>query len=288
MNFEVGLTRDRGPGRESPHARAGKKDAGSTAKSGPAVELANEDRRYGEGLRSGDRHYRAYVGPPEVYDLIGGVQVSLLLAAGLRETHRLVDVGCGSLRAGRMFIPYLRPGHYFGVEPNQWLVEEGIKHELGDDIVEVKRPTFRFVDDFSLGAFGVSFDFALAHSVFSHTYPDLTVAGLRGIAEALAPEGKLFATFVEREWISEGSGWRYPGTVEYPWPKMQDMVVESGLVARRLDWTHPRQSWFIVAHLGAEGEIDDLSRRLRSPLQRPKTDAPASMAPTKSLEDTLD
>jgi hypothetical protein len=54
------------------------------------------------------------------------------------------------------------------------------------------------VDDFSLSAFGVSFDFAPAHSVFSHAYPDLALAGFRGIAEALAPKGKLFATFLEK------------------------------------------------------------------------------------------
>ena len=100
-------------------------------------------------------------------------QVTLLLAAGLRDTHRLVDIGCGSLRAGRMLIPYLRQERYFGVEPNRWLVERGIEYELGRDLIGLKLPAFRFVDDFSLGAFDVSFDFALAHSVFSHAYPDL-------------------------------------------------------------------------------------------------------------------
>jgi hypothetical protein len=210
--------------------------------------------------------------------------VALLLAAGLRETHRLVDVGCGSLRAGRLFIPYLRPGHYFGIEPNRWLVEEGIRREIGDDLVRIKRPTFRFVEDFSLSAFGVGFDFAVAQSIFSHTYPDLTVVGLREITKALAPEGKHFATFVERETNPEGSGWRYPGTVEYPWRKMRGLIEESGLVTRRIDWMHPRQSWFVAAHPKAEGEIDDLSRRLRSPLQGSGTSVSATGRPNKGRE----
>src|SRR3712207_7692900 len=42
---------------------------------------------------TGDRHYRAWVGPPEEYDLIGALQTTLLLAAGLKEKHRLCDVG---------------------------------------------------------------------------------------------------------------------------------------------------------------------------------------------------
>ena len=63
--------------------------------------LRRADDRYGLGLRPGDPHPRAYVGPPQDYDLIGGIQFSLLLAAGLRETHRVVDVGCGSLNLAR-------------------------------------------------------------------------------------------------------------------------------------------------------------------------------------------
>lgn len=210
------------------------------------------------------------MGAPEEWDLVASRQVALLLVAGLRDTHRLVDVGCGSLRAGRMLIPYLRPGHYFGIEPNRWLVERGIEHELGRDLVELKRPTFRFVDDFSLSAFGVSFDFALAHSVFSHAYPDLALTGFRGSAQALAPKGKLFATFKEGTSNPEGSGWLYPEMVPYTWERMNEIIEESGLVARRLDWVQPRQSWFVAAHPNAEGEIDDLSHRLRRPLPNPK------------------
>jgi hypothetical protein len=88
------------------------------------------------------------VGKPEEWDLVASCQVTLLLAAGLRDTpagRRRVR-----LPQGRMLIPYLRPERYFGVEPNRWLVEKGIEHELGRDLVRIKRPTFRIVDDFSL------------------------------------------------------------------------------------------------------------------------------------------
>lgn len=243
------------------------------AKAKPVIAANDEGQRYGEGLKAGDGHYRAWVGPPQRYDLVTSIQVQLLLAAGLRETHKLVDVGCGSLRAGRMLIPYLRPGNYFGVEPNQWVVEEGIRHELGRDLVEVKQPTFRYVDDFSVGGFGVEFDFALAQSVFTHTFPDLTRTGFRGIAEGVAPQGMLFANFCEdgvqppqgTKPNAEGSGWLYPGCVRYTWEEMRGIIEESGLVARRLDWI--QTSWFVVAHPEAEDAIESLSSRLRHPLQ---------------------
>ncbi len=244
----------------------------SSKPGGTERERANredEAQRYGLGLSIGSRHYRAWVGPPEDYDRIAALQVSLLLCAGLRETHCLLDVGCGSLRGGRMLIPYLRPGHYFGVEPEAWLVEEGVGRELGRDIVEVKRPTFRFVDDFSVGAFEVPFDFALAQSVFSHTYPDLTLMGLANIAGALAPEGMLFATY-RHGWQpnkSAGSGWIYPGIVAYTWQEMHELAHNSGLVACRLDWPHPRQKWFVAARPEAKHLVEDLSHRLRPPLR---------------------
>ena len=52
-------------------------------------------------LHPGDMHYRAYVGPPEQYDLMGATQFNLLCSLGLREWHRVLDfrlrgIACGS------------------------------------------------------------------------------------------------------------------------------------------------------------------------------------------------
>lgn len=247
------------------------KESSSQLEASPAANTENTEKQgYGIGIKPGGDHYRAWVGPARRYDLAAAIQVTLLLGAGLRETHRLVDVGCGSLRAGRLLIPYLRPGNYFGVEPNQWAVEEGIKNELGGDLIRIKKPNFRFVDDFSVSSFGAEFDFGLAQSVFSHTYPDMTLAGLKGIAEALAPNGKLFANFLEGRSNNEGSGWLYPGCTSYTWEEMQQLIEESGLVARRLNWVQ-RFTWFVAAHPSAEQDIDELSKNLRHPLHSSHT-----------------
>src|SRR5207244_4835822 len=100
----------------------------------------------GVGLKPGNSHYRAYVGPPEDYDLIAAMTFNLLTTLGLRQHHSLLDVGCGSLRIGRLLIPYLNRGKYFGVEPNEWLFEQGIKRELGEALLKIKRQTFLFAD----------------------------------------------------------------------------------------------------------------------------------------------
>jgi len=58
--------------------------------------------------------YKKFVGSIEMYDSIGRSQFDLLLSLGLRPNHYLLDIGCGCLRGGRFYIPYLDPGHYFG------------------------------------------------------------------------------------------------------------------------------------------------------------------------------
>src|SRR5512140_149987 len=106
------------------------------------------------GLRAGDQHYRAFVGPPETYDFLAALQFNLLAALGLRETHHVLDVGCGSLCAGRLLIPYLLPKRYCGLEPEEWLVRQGIENELGQDLVRIKQPAFSHNAAFELGIFG--------------------------------------------------------------------------------------------------------------------------------------
>jgi len=124
----------------------------------------------GLGLKPGDRHYRAFVGPPEKYDIVAAMQFNLLTFMGLREYHYLVDIGCGSLRAGRLFIPYLLPERYHGIEPEKWLVKEGIKKQ-------------------SISKFGVTFDFAVAQSIFSHACQQQIHVCLNEISKCLKRDG---------------------------------------------------------------------------------------------------
>ena len=143
------------------------------------MEMASPDQEdLGLGLKPGDPQYRAYVGPPEDYDLIAAMAFNLLTTLGLRQHHSLLDIGCGSLRIGRLLIPYLNRGKYFGVEPNEWLVDEGIRRELGETLVQIKRPTFFFSDSpDTISQAKIAFDFALAQSIFSHCGLDLISAG---------------------------------------------------------------------------------------------------------------
>jgi SAM-dependent methyltransferase len=202
----------------------------------------------GVGLKPGDAHYRAYVGPPEDYDLIAAMTFNLLTTLGLRQHHSLLDVGCGSLRIGRLLIPYLNRGKYFGVEPNEWLVEEGIKRELGEALLEIKRPTFFFSDSpESISQAKISFDFALAQSIFSHCGLDLIKNWLCAISRSIAEDGALVATFLSGEEDAPIKGWVYPECVIYRPTTIRQAAAEAGLRFEVLDWKHPRQTWALFA-----------------------------------------
>ena len=209
---------------------------------------SNDRETLGWGLKPGDPHYRAYVGPPEDYDLIAAMTFSLLTTLGLRQHHSLLDVGCGSLRIGRLLIPYLNRGKYFGIEPAEWLVAEGIKQELGETVVQIKRPRFFFTDSpETVVRAKVSVDFALAQSIFSHCGLDLIRGWLSAVSRSLAEDGVLIATFLPSDEDSQRAGWVYPECVNYRPATLERAAADTNLRFQILDWKHPRQTWALFA-----------------------------------------
>lgn len=204
----------------------------------------------GIGLSPGSPHYRAYVGPPEDYDLISAMCFGLLTSMGLRGHHSILDIGCGSCRLGRLLIPYLNPGKYFGLEPNQWLVEEGIANEIGNDLIQLKSPSFHFTETINDIGKPEYFDFAIAQSIFSHCGRDLLEKHLSDAFGALTPTGALLATFIVGDSAPSEHGWIYPGCVAYSASKMEEIARSHGFDFYLLDWLHPRQQWALFAKKG--------------------------------------
>jgi SAM-dependent methyltransferase len=199
-------------------------------------------------LQSGDQDFRAYVGPPDQYDVLGATQFSLLYAVGLRSRHRLLDIGCGSLRAGRLLIPYLGPERYTGLEPNKWLIDEAIEKQIGHDVLAIKKPTFVHNDQFDLSGLE-RFDFIVAQSVASHTGPEMTKKLLRSISEGLRPKGVAAVTFMHtRRADNAREGWFYPECVRYRRRTLDRWIGEAGLQGTAIAWFHPRQTWWLLAH----------------------------------------
>lgn len=232
-------------------------------------KLSREEAR---GLNAGDQHYSAYVGPAERWDFMGATQFRLLATLGLREHHFVLDVGCGSLRAGRLLIPYLNRGRYCGIEPNSWLVEDGIAAEIGPGLVALKNARFSESRDFDAGVFGERFDFILAQSIFSHAGPDMLRGALSRFKGALAGGGLVLATFlfdVDHPRVKvETEGWTYPGCTAYRRETIAELAASTGFVWRTLPWYHPRQTWTAFALEPEQLPATDLDRHLSGAVLR--------------------
>jgi SAM-dependent methyltransferase len=191
--------------------------------------------------------YRVHIGPSDLFDLQSAAQFNLLTYLGLREEHRLLDIGCGSLRAGRLFIPYLRPGHYFGIEPLEWLVNQGIDEEIGRDLVRLKQPSLIFNGDFEFTLFGQKFDFLLAQSIFSHASETQIRKCFVEAGKVMRPDALFAATFFQDERNYAGGKWTVKAT--YTLDRIRALAAEAGLNCEPLDWPHPdQQTWIILTH----------------------------------------
>jgi hypothetical protein len=211
-------------------------------------------------ISAGSKHYRAFVGPAETYDFVSAMQFNLLSFLGLREDHFLLDIGCGSLRGGKLFIPYLLPGRYFGIEPEQWLIEEGIRKELGKDLIGIKQPIFSNDNNFTLSIFNRKFDFILAQSIFSHASQPQIRRCLSEAKKIMHPASIFAATFLEGEQNYTGDKWTYPSCVTYTLEHMISLLEEQELIGKPLDWPHPnQQTWIVIVNPEREKNILDLS-----------------------------
>jgi SAM-dependent methyltransferase len=219
----------------------------------PSDSVRFQDFEAAGHLSAGANHYRAFVGPPDRFDFMSATQFALLFTLGLRDHHRVLDFGCGSLRLGRVLIPFLRPARYYGIDPNRWLIADAIDRELGHSIIQIKQPFFAYNDDFRCDVFNESkqFDFVVAQSIMTHCGNDLAEKLVREAANVLADTGKLLFSIIEdpvRTSTPSSKGWIYPHCVAFGAAQIDNICAAAGLTCRRLPWYHPGAVWYAAAH----------------------------------------
>ena len=112
--------------------------------------------------------YKKYLGGgAEKWESRGLFQLSLLRTAGMLPSSRLLDVGCGPIRAGVHFISFLNAGNYYGVDYNNSFIKAAslLVAEKG---LSGQHPTLRVVSDFDFSALNQQFDFVNVFSVLNH------------------------------------------------------------------------------------------------------------------------
>jgi len=182
-----------------------------------------------------------------MYDTMGAAQFAILtLFFGLRERHKLLEIGSGSLRAARFLIPYLDVGHYCGVEPNTEAVRLGIDGELGSELAERKKPRFIERDDFGFHEFGETFDYALSYSLFTHVPPHVPII-FESTAKCFHADSIMVATaaFAEGdEHIVDLEKWTNLPINRYSVARLEEAAANAGLRLMRIGKVF--QDWFVA------------------------------------------
>ena len=80
-----------------------------------------------------------------LWDQIGQLQFDFLVANGLRPEHKLLDIGCGSLRGGVKFVRYLQSGHYFGTDLNGSLLGRHFRTVGAGRDAKIRRRVCNFI-----------------------------------------------------------------------------------------------------------------------------------------------
>jgi len=191
----------------------------------------------------------------ETWARIGRMQFDYLTGHGLKPEHRMLDIGCGNLRAGRLFIDYLEPGHYYGIDispdillaAQDTLVREGLQDKL-PHLALANDLTFSFLPDHH-------FDVVHAHSVFSHSPLHVIEECFAHVGRILAPGGFFDFTFDRTE------GEEHHVLREdfyYRTTTLTDLAARYGLSARFMD------DWEKLPHRQSKMRLTAVSDRART------------------------
>jgi SAM-dependent methyltransferase len=206
------------------------------------VEEFNMNEKWYKKIRD-SQNCKAYVGPEKLYDIFGELQVRLLVNMGLNDTHSILDVGCGCLRAGIHLIPITKK--YVGVEPEKWVVEQGLKNCIatyGQELIDKKAPViYSKVEEVK-----DKFDFIMLHSIFSHAPVNMIKNYLEKLKYMLNPKGKIILTYAPGKQNHKGKKWVYPGLVQYKKEFMFDLFKKYGYKIKNMEWPHTTQKWVVL------------------------------------------
>lgn len=150
---------------------------------------------------AGDRYERLYeqqgatlpatvsVGDGD-FDLIGRIELALLIQEGLRPDHTVVDFGCGTGRLAIHLVPFLDGGHYIGIDiarsmlerAGRLLDERAAPSRCRTEWVKQTSPQFALPDD--------CVDFMCAFSVFTHMEHEDSYRYLLDARRVVRPGGR--------------------------------------------------------------------------------------------------
>lgn len=182
-----------------------------------------------------------------LWEEIGGLQCRYLIGNGLLPDHALLDIGCGTLRAGRHLIRYLAAGKYTGFDLSPAAINAARKLLVAEGLAD-KLPRL-FVNRSGDLTFPYSrkYDFLLAQSVFTHLPQGHIEQAFAHIGRVMHEDLLFFFTFNEPMFKP-----RPISVFEYPFELFAGLARRYGFdIERRVDYAHPREQTMGVVRKSA-------------------------------------
>lgn len=180
--------------------------ASATDEAHGSAGKTDDAERAGYASRMAARH--GMVGPPDLWEMKRRFQIGFLKSAGLRPDHRLLDLGCGTLRGGIPLIEYLAVGHYTGVDVRPSVLQEG-RRELEEAGLVGRAPQLVCCEDLRDFDAGRRFDVIWAFAVLIHMSDSVLDTALAAVARHIESSGVFYATVNVGE-RSEGTWQGFP------------------------------------------------------------------------------
>ncbi len=194
---------------------------------------------------------------------------------GLTPQSKVLDIGCGVLRAGYWLIHFLEAGCYFGIEPSAERLAIGLNTILEPHILETKQPRFDANPTFETSVFNETFDYYLAYSVWTHASKQQIAVMLDNFLRDAKDDAVFLTTFLPADWRHVdygGDQWvgtshesDSPGCIHHSFRWIKSECRRRDLSVRVLgrDTTHG-QTWLGISRHGRSPRLSDMSLRSSS------------------------
>lgn len=191
------------------------------------------------------------------FENAGRQQFVLLVMAGLEPQSKVLDLGCGVLRAGYWLIHFLDPHCYYGIEPSRERLEMGRTLILEPETERVKQPRFDTNPDFDSSVFGVKFDFFIAYSIWTHASKPQIETMLDNFLRDSKPDAVFLTSILPAVWPRRdyrGKGWfgtshesDQPGCIRHSLKWIGSECRRRGLRVRNLGRERDGQTWLQIS-----------------------------------------
>jgi SAM-dependent methyltransferase len=175
-----------------------------------------------------------------MWDEIGSLQFEFLIKQGMLPEHRMLDLGCGTLRGGRHFIRYLNTSNYTGVDISPACLDAAHKL-LKEEQLLTKNPALIMNTNKNMKFAECEseiFDFILAQSVFTHLPQEFIYECFENIGKCMHEDSNFYFTYLPAESIKRAD----IKTFFYPWIFFEKLAADCGFEIAEVSnlYPHPR------------------------------------------------